>query len=113
MLLQTFSKVLILVDYQANKEYIRAVLCINRDKPKLGCEGKCQLTKKLKEQEQNEKKSRDTHAAKEVQVQLFCQALFSLPAVPIAPGPAPVASYRPGHPIQAYAAIFHPPQSIA
>ena len=113
MLLQTFSKVLLLVDYQANKEYISAFLCINRDKPQLACQGKCQLTKKLKEQEQAEKRSGEKSHHPEVQINLFCQALFSLPAIGPGTVQVPLARYRPGHAIQAYGAIFHPPQSIA
>ena len=36
------------IKYYANYEYFSKVLCINRDKPKLKCNGKCQLTKELK-----------------------------------------------------------------
>nr|WP_246223785.1 hypothetical protein [Fulvivirga kasyanovii] len=39
---------IIWVDYEVNKDFIAKVLCINRDKPELKCNGKCYLAKKLK-----------------------------------------------------------------
>ena len=35
------------LDFELRKEYIQEVLCINREKPEIGCEGKCFLMKKL------------------------------------------------------------------
>ncbi|MDC9722424.1 MAG: hypothetical protein PSN34_06580 [Urechidicola sp.] len=37
-----------LIEYYSNKEYIASVLCENRDKPALACNGKCYLEKQLK-----------------------------------------------------------------
>ena len=36
-----------LLEYNLNKEYIASVLCENRNKPELACNGKCYLNKKL------------------------------------------------------------------
>ncbi len=36
------------IGYQINKAYIARVLCVNRDKPQLHCDGKCYLDKQLK-----------------------------------------------------------------
>ena len=38
-----------LIEYNYNKEYIASVLCENRDKPELACNGKCYLNKKIKQ----------------------------------------------------------------
>jgi hypothetical protein len=46
---QTFSKWLIVLEYKVNQDYIAKNLCKNRNKPKLHCNGKCQLAKKLAE----------------------------------------------------------------
>jgi len=35
------------IDYMVNYDYISTVLCINKDKPELHCNGKCQLMKEL------------------------------------------------------------------
>jgi hypothetical protein len=50
-ILPTFSQWGTLAYYQINKEYITRVLCKNRDKPQLHCNGQCYLAKKLKEQQ--------------------------------------------------------------
>lgn len=50
---QTFSTWLWVLDYQLNKEYIAKNLCVNKGKPQLHCNGKCQLFKKLAEEENN------------------------------------------------------------
>ena len=51
LLTQTFSKWLVVLDYTVNKEYISKNLCENRTKPKLHCNGKCQLMKKMAAEE--------------------------------------------------------------
>jgi hypothetical protein len=47
ILLQTFSQVVIVAGYYANKDFISRNLCENRDKPTMHCEGRCCLKKKL------------------------------------------------------------------
>lgn len=52
MATQAFSKWVMLLEYQWNKEYIAINLCENKARPKLKCEGKCQLAKKMAAEEQ-------------------------------------------------------------
>jgi hypothetical protein len=47
VLLQTFSQVVIVAQYYAQKDFIARNLCENRSKPQLHCNGKCCLRKKL------------------------------------------------------------------
>ncbi len=56
ILTQTMSSVVIFAGYTLNKDFITKNYCINKDKPKLSCEGKCHLMKELKAHEQNESK---------------------------------------------------------
>jgi hypothetical protein len=42
--------------FKINQDYISKVLCINRDKPKLHCNGKCVLMQRIKAEEEKEKK---------------------------------------------------------
>jgi hypothetical protein len=51
MLLQTFSKWALIWDYTAHRDYIVKNLCENRARPKMHCNGKCQLAKRLAEEE--------------------------------------------------------------
>lgn len=43
-----------LVEYVINYDYISKVLCINKDTPELKCNGKCQLMKKLQQQQDDD-----------------------------------------------------------
>ena len=54
MLLQSSIRSLYVAYYQINQDYIASVLCINKAKPSSSCNGKCYLSKKMKEQEQQE-----------------------------------------------------------
>lgn len=40
------------IEYAVNKDFIAKVLCINKDKPQMNCEGKCHLEKQLKKAEE-------------------------------------------------------------
>ncbi|MBK9284385.1 MAG: hypothetical protein IPM51_08695 [Sphingobacteriaceae bacterium] len=48
-LIQNGSQVSILIKFYLNQEYIANNLCENREKPELGCEGKCCLAEELEE----------------------------------------------------------------
>jgi hypothetical protein len=54
LLISSFGQSIIFCHYLLNKNYYATVLCINREKPKMHCEGKCHLKKELKEQEKKE-----------------------------------------------------------
>lgn len=46
----------ILAYYAINKNYIAQKLCVNRNNPRLHCEGHCYLSKQLKKAEEGEQK---------------------------------------------------------
>ena len=47
--------VLPVLEYVVNYEYISKVLCVNKDKPKMQCNGKCHLMQELAKSSENEK----------------------------------------------------------
>jgi hypothetical protein len=47
ILSQTFSKWIIVVDYNINGEFIASNLCINESQAARQCKGKCQLNKRM------------------------------------------------------------------
>ena len=49
---QTFSKWMMIFQYEANKDYIATVLCENKSRPQLHCNGKCKLMEKMQADEQ-------------------------------------------------------------
>lgn len=54
VLLQSSIRTVYVAYYQINRDYIASVLCINKAKPASTCNGKCYLSKKMKEQEKQE-----------------------------------------------------------
>lgn len=54
-LFMLLKPILPVIDYVVNYEYITKVLCINKAKPKLQCNGKCHLMKELAKASENEK----------------------------------------------------------
>ena len=50
LIVHTFSRSLVLADYLVNLESYKKE-CVNKAKPKLNCNGKCQMLKKIKKQE--------------------------------------------------------------
>jgi hypothetical protein len=56
-LAQTFSKAIIVMDFYANQKYIAQNLCVNRNNPKMHCCGKCQLCKRLNQEDNKDKQN--------------------------------------------------------
>ena len=54
--LQTFNQYIIAAEYRINTAAF-AKNCINKAKPILKCKGKCQMMKKMQEEEQKEKET--------------------------------------------------------
>lgn len=99
--------------YQANKEYIARVLCENRDKPQLHCDGKCYLAKRLKAAQDRQDKETTEQAQRIPTITLFCSDRLTF-----AFGPLRVtllSSRLPGYLLKDYAAphfpLFQPPQA--
>jgi len=108
-LLQAFSKVVIYVDFKLNERYIAANLCENKARPQLHCNGKCQLSKQLKKDEENNKESK-----KPIQEAVYyCNAAhFTVTLIPYC---SPTVSY-PVYTAPTLQAdqqrIFHPPDYL-
>ncbi|MCF0050458.1 hypothetical protein LXM25_10340 [Dyadobacter sp. LJ53] len=76
-ILPTFSQWGMIAYYQINKEYITRVLCENRDKPQLHCNGKCYLAKKLKAQQEKQNKQTSDRVQNTPVLQLFALPITS------------------------------------
>jgi hypothetical protein len=48
IMLKTMAAPLVVLHFQSNQAFVAKYLCINRSNEKSGCEGSCQLKKKLK-----------------------------------------------------------------
>ncbi|WP_439555625.1 hypothetical protein [Dyadobacter sp.] len=76
-ILPTFSQWGTIAYYQINKEYITRVLCENRDKPQLHCDGHCFLAKKLKAQEAKKDQQTSERVQNLPSLHLFASPLAS------------------------------------
>lgn len=68
--IQSFNRTVIVVNYYTNTNSF-AKNCINKAKPKLHCNGKCQLIKKLKQEENKDKQNPERRNDNKDEV-LFC-----------------------------------------
>jgi hypothetical protein len=106
---QAFSTLFVIMGFNLNRAYIAKNLCENRFRPKMNCNGKCVLMKKLKQQEQEEQ-NKPVAKSEIITVVLSSKSFFAtaLPSVAILS-----ASYNSpedsGKPIGRNNDIFHPP----
>ena len=112
--LQSTSQLWIVGSFFANRDYIARTSCENRAKPESGCNGACQLKKKIKEdQEQQEKKGPD---AKQKEITLFFVSNFikvynTTLFTPELSGSYPLSNSTPIY--AGYSrSVFHPPAAL-
>lgn len=101
--------------YHANKDYIAKVLCENRDKPQLHCDGKCYLAKRLKAQQDKQDKETTQRVQKAPSCQLFCAdyTTLSIPAPHLAQQPKPVFGFVVGTYGITLTPPLHPPARLS
>jgi len=61
ILMQSASLLVVDAGFKANHTYIARVLCVNRDKPALHCDGKCFLKKELTAQQEKDSAHKGAH----------------------------------------------------
>lgn len=106
---QTFSGAFIQLGYAVNPEAF-AKYCVNKAKPKLHCNGKCQMMKKMKEEEKKEQESLElkTIKAQSISSKSFYPSLITPEGVALV---CYITSPRSiGFVIDHTSDFFHPPQ---
>nr|WP_314898124.1 hypothetical protein [uncultured Flavobacterium sp.] len=116
VLIMLVKPVLPVLEYVVNYEYISKVLCINKDKPKMQCNGKCHLMKELaKASDADKPVSSDKKVTAQVLEVLFFEEIQSFKITPVCFGTKekinPVYSNLYSH-LNLFS-IFHPPISIS
>jgi hypothetical protein len=113
VLSQAFSKWLIVMEYALNKEYIAQNLCLNKARPRMHCNGKCQLMKKLTEEEKQNGSNQSSQNKSRFQEVLFT-SLHSV--FPPDPSLQLIARHYQPYTVRLCTApspgIFHPPALI-
>ncbi|OJJ22996.1 hypothetical protein BKI52_01185 [marine bacterium AO1-C] len=108
-MLPNLQRVWILVDFKVNQDFIARVLCINKEKPKLACHGKCHLSNKLQEQDKQEKKQVPQTQKDTLDTLFFSKAFIEVNGIYL--DEQPLMGYSPRfHSFDFLDKIFHPPQ---
>ncbi|MGB3774760.1 MAG: hypothetical protein WA951_05850 [Leeuwenhoekiella sp.] len=71
VLMIVFKPVFPVLEYVVDYDYISTVLCINKDKPELNCNGKCYLMQSLAEAAKEEADQKKENLLKKVDVPLL------------------------------------------
>ncbi|NMH26845.1 hypothetical protein [Flavobacterium silvaticum] len=100
-----------LVDYAVNYNYISTVLCENKAKPELKCNGKCHLMKELANAADAEKSSSEPAKKIPSLTELFCDiSTVSIGYHPLFTESAPHRfAYSNSYLFSASDTVFHPP----
>lgn len=56
LIVQGSGRLFILINFKLHQAYIASVLCENRDKPEMQCNGNCHLKKELRKNDEREQK---------------------------------------------------------
>jgi hypothetical protein len=108
---QTFSNLLVEMAFRINREYIAKNVCVNRYLPKMHCNGKCVLMKKMKEKQDREQSQPD--GKPEINLIVISSRTFYSECLPLIPftGASSLVDDRSGKPIDISHAFFQPPRA--
>ncbi|MDC6404319.1 MULTISPECIES: hypothetical protein [Maribacter] len=99
------------LEYLYNQDYIAEVLCINKDKPMLNCDGKCYLAKMIKEQ-QKEKQHQDVPSVDLREYPIGFVDILEYGFVTNINSKKTIISWKNLYQGKHNASIFHPPNTI-
>ena len=95
--------------FKLNQAYIVSVLCENRDKPVMKCEGKCYLNKKIKQAEEKENNQNKNSQMSHFQEAFLAErVIFSFPLKLLGEFNSAVTDYQL---LSRSSAIFRPPKN--
>jgi hypothetical protein len=111
MLAQLGSRYLVMLNFEVNKQMIAQTLCVNRDKPMSGCNGKCYLKKQLDKAAKQENAPNNNTRDNSNELLFFTDAK-KLAAYFLAEESDRqyFSSRQPFTPQNLYGSVFHPPQ---
>jgi hypothetical protein len=104
---QTFSKWIVVLSYEINKDYIAKTLCVNKGSC---CKGKCYLHKELAADEDQQKSAGKSAITKDIQLQLFFNDFAEINVTGLLIGHHYNSFYINGKSQEFTHAFFQPPQ---
>jgi hypothetical protein len=108
LIAQTFSRSLAMADYMFNLEAYKKS-CINKARPKLNCNGKCQMLKKMKTQEGDTETNAPAPKFNQLEVVLSSESFFPSIQVVSTTNSSTYFTYNDDLSSNYLGAIFHPP----
>ena len=108
LIAQTFSRSLAMADYMVNLEAYKKS-CINKARPKLNCNGKCQMLKKMKTQQGETETSAPAPKFNQLEVVLSSKSFFPSIQVVSTTNISTFYTYNDDFSSNYLGAIFHPP----
>lgn len=105
---QTFNRTVIVLDYYANQTYIAQNLCENRSKPQMKCKGKCQMMKKLQQEEKKDQTNPDRKMENKSEVLPADFGTYNIPYYSI--NTIEYISLQEDPETSFTSSLFHPPQ---
>lgn len=109
MLVKSLMMPMVYIDFKLNQDYIARVLCINRDKPQMQCNGHCILMQKMNEA-QDQTSSEENQAPKKLILETFCESLFEFQTLSWLFDKHAIASFPKKLHASYFDKVFHPPQ---
>ncbi|MDO8366674.1 MAG: hypothetical protein Q7T20_07760 [Saprospiraceae bacterium] len=112
MLLQTFSKIWVVVSFKINQTQIAKTLCVKKEIENNTCQGKCHLKKQLDKTDEKEQKQVPNNQKEKSEV-LYSHSLAALEIVnqPVFVSKNIISNYKSGFYSSSYITdIFHPPK---
>ena len=82
VLAQSVSRPFIVADYYANTNAY-AKNCINKARPKMHCNGKCQMMKKIQEQEKKDQENQERKSENKTEILLSSKSFFASLNLPV------------------------------
>ena len=106
---QSFAGPFFLLDYFVNTAAY-AKNCVNKAKPKMHCNGKCQVMKKIQEEQKQDQQNSERKSENKVPV-LSSRSFFTTVIIPLTAAHTLFSYSMTGNPVDRTVAVFHPPQS--
>ena len=110
LIVQNFNRTIIVTSYYTNTEAY-AKNCINKAKPKLLCNGKCQMAKQLQEEEEKDQQNAERKIVKEEV--LSSKSFFTVLVFTTPTSIKQYYNWQCKDTVDISASVFHPPSSVA
>lgn len=111
MLLKAFIVPVVYIDFKLNQDYIARVLCINREKPELHCDGNCILMQKIKEAQQGDDQDKSQNTQRYV-LEIVCDETFAFTFLNYYTPKEVFYEYEDDFSSNYLSYCFHPPRTV-